>query len=295
MTRTPSLARAAAAVALALTGCGHDAAPSTPDAATPPDPPAPAPGFAQIEQLARPGINEALLLTEAFNAGYNATAPTFAGVPADTLNAVVGEAKTVLKALYLGGCLLNGLAGATADNGVHPAGLKCHAIGPAIWLADGVTLTQASKDAAQAYADKVFAQFIPDVLRVDTSVASNYLTPCGDLSSTPLLCGGRFLSDDVIDVTYNYLLNGAYHKAVTPVLMMQPYGRVVVLHLAILGGGFLVMLMGMPVAGLVLLIVLKIGLDVLAHATLNKLGSTKFTGGCSGLPSALKRTDAGER
>lgn len=209
MTRTPSLARAAAAVALALTGCGHDAAPSTPDAATPPDPPAPAPGFAQIEQLARPGINEALLLTEAFNAGYNATAPTFAGVPADTLNAVVGEAKTVLKALYLGGCLLNGLAGATADNGVHPAGLKCHAIGPAIWLADGVTLTQASKDAAQAYADKVFAQFIPDVLRVDTSVASNYLTPCGDLSSTPLLCGGRFLSDDVIDVTYNYLLNGA--------------------------------------------------------------------------------------
>jgi hypothetical protein len=54
--------------------------------------------------------------------------------------------------------------------------------------------------------------------------------------------------------------------------MMQPYGRVVVLHLAILGGGFLVMLMGMPVAGLVLLIVLKIGLDVLAHAKQHVLG-----------------------
>jgi hypothetical protein len=92
----------------------------------------------------------------------------------------------------------------------------------------------------------------------------------------------------------NYLRNGAYHKAVTPVLMLQPYGRVVVLHLAILGGGFLVMLMGMPVAGLVLLIVLKIGLDVLAHATLNKLGSTKFTGGPGELASAFKRTDAGE-
>jgi hypothetical protein len=47
---------------------------------------------------------------------------------------------------------------------------------------------------------------------------------------------------------------------------------VVVLHLAILGGGFLVMLMGMPVVGLTLLIALKIGLDVLAHAKQHALG-----------------------
>lgn len=69
----------------------------------------------------------------------------------------------------------------------------------------------------------------------------------------------------------NYLWNGAYRTALAPVIMMQPYGRVVVLHLAILGGGFLVMFMGMPVVGLVLLIALKIGLDVLAHAKLHKL------------------------
>jgi len=64
----------------------------------------------------------------------------------------------------------------------------------------------------------------------------------------------------------NYVRNGAYRTAIAPVIMMQPYGRVVVLHLAILGGGFLVLAMGMPLAGLVLLIGLKIGLDVLAHA-----------------------------
>lgn len=165
--------------------------------------------FHQIEQLARPAINEALLITEAFNAGYNATAPSFAGVPDATLGAVVTEAKGTLQALYLGACLLNGLAGVTADAGVHPAAMRCHAIGTAIWQADGITLTEASKTAAKAYADKVFAQFIPDVLRVDTSVASNYLTPCGDLDTAPLLCGGRFVSDDTVDVTYNYLLNGA--------------------------------------------------------------------------------------
>lgn len=81
----------------------------------------------------------------------------------------------------------------------------------------------------------------------------------------------------------NYLFNGAYRTAVAPVLMMQPYGRIVVLHLAILGGGFLVMLMGKPVAGLGLLIILKIGLDVLAHATLHGLGKGK-----SGSATVLK-------
>ena len=165
--------------------------------------------FHQVEQLARPGINEALLITEAFNAGFNATAPSFTGVPSDTLNAVVGEAKTVLKALYLGGCLLDGALGLSAAQGVKPAGMTCHAVGPAIWTEGtlaGVTLTDASKTAAQAYADKVFGQFIPDVMRVDTAVTSHYLTPCG--AGSQLLCGGRFLNDDVIDVTYNYLFSG---------------------------------------------------------------------------------------
>jgi len=168
--------------------------------------------FHQVEQLARPGINEVLLITEAFNAGFNATAPSFTGVPSDTLNAVVGEAKTVLKALYLGGCLLNGALSLSAAQGVKPAGMTCHAVGPALWTEGtlaGVTLTDASKTAAQAYADKVFGQFIPDVMRVDTGVTSNYLTLCGDANSTPLLCGGRFVNNDVIDVTYNYFLNGA--------------------------------------------------------------------------------------
>jgi len=169
--------------------------------------------FHQVEHLARPAINEALLFTEAYNAGFNATAPTFAGVPQATLDLVVGEAKTVLMALYLGGCLIDGVVpGVTADTGVKPGGMKCVAIGGALFTenaATGVTLTQAAKDAAKAYADKIFGQFVPDVMRVDTGVASNYLTLCGDANSAPLLCGGRFPNDDVVDITYNYLLNGA--------------------------------------------------------------------------------------
>ena len=170
--------------------------------------------FVQIEHLARPGINEALIITSAFNIGYNSAAPSFAGVPTSTLNAVVAEAKTVLKALYLGACLLNGvIPGLTAATGVKPAGMTCHAIGGALFVENnpvtGVTRTAATETAAQAYADKVFAQFIPDVMRIDTAVDSNYLTLCGDATTAPLLCGGRFLNDDTIDITYDYLLNGA--------------------------------------------------------------------------------------
>jgi len=173
-----------------------------------------APQFVQIEQLARPGIAEALLLSNGFLAGYNATAPSFTGVPAATLGMVVEEAKTVLKAIYLGTCLVNGAAGLTADNGAKPSGVACVAVGGAIFTENnaltGVTLTQAAKDGAQAYADRVFGQFIPDVMRIDTAVPSAYLTLCGAAANgEPLLCGGRKLDEDVIDTTYFYLLAGA--------------------------------------------------------------------------------------
>ncbi|HUS30510.1 MAG TPA: DUF4331 family protein [Kofleriaceae bacterium] len=170
------------------------------------------PTYVQVEHLARPGINEALLLTNDFNAGYNATAPSFAGAPPAAVTAITGEAKTVLKALYLGVCLLDGALNLTPSTGLKPAGIQCHAVGAAIWTENtlaGVTLTPESKTAAQAYADKVFSQFIPDVMRIDTSAPSGYLTLCGDANSVPLLCGGRLLNEDVIDITYNYLLAGA--------------------------------------------------------------------------------------
>ena len=204
-----------------VTACGDDGpatvtpdAPRPIDAAVTPDAPPPGPTvYRQIEQLARPGINEALLLSEGFLAGYNATAPTFAGVDATTLTAVVGEAKTVLKAIYLGTCLINGAAGLTAVTGAKPAGLECAAVGENLFQSGGLAgtvLTTTAAAGAQAYADRVFAQFIPDVMRIDTSVDSAYLTLCDGASATaPLLCGGRKLNEDVIDITYFYLLAGA--------------------------------------------------------------------------------------
>lgn len=73
---------------------------------------------------------------------------------------------------------------------------------------------------------------------------------------------------------HNYLAGGEYRRVGLAQLMMQPYARVVVLHLVIIGGAFLVMALNSPVPALVLLIVLKTAIDLGAHlAERRKLGT----------------------
>jgi len=64
---------------------------------------------------------------------------------------------------------------------------------------------------------------------------------------------------------HNYVAGGEYLRISLQQLMSQPYGRVVVLHLAVLGGGFLILSVGSPVGALVILIPLKTSLDLRAH------------------------------
>ena len=73
------------------------------------------------------------------------------------------------------------------------------------------------------------------------------------------------LASHAISFGWNYVGQGEYRRASLPTLMTQPYGRVVVLHLTVLLGGFLVVALKSPTAGLALLVLLKTGLDVRAH------------------------------
>ncbi|HEX5398794.1 MAG TPA: DUF6498-containing protein [Verrucomicrobiae bacterium] len=68
-----------------------------------------------------------------------------------------------------------------------------------------------------------------------------------------------------ISFAANYLGDGEYKRASLQQLMGQPYGRIVVLHLAILFGGFLMMALHSPAWGLLLLVALKIALDLRGH------------------------------
>jgi hypothetical protein len=72
----------------------------------------------------------------------------------------------------------------------------------------------------------------------------------------------------------NYLMSGEYRRAAPYVMMFQPYARVMILHVTILIGGFLAQALGAPTVALVLLVVLKIGVDLAAHlAERQKLGT----------------------
>ncbi len=64
---------------------------------------------------------------------------------------------------------------------------------------------------------------------------------------------------------FNYLGAHEYRRSRLADVMQEPYGRVVLLHLTIIFGGFLVMLLGSPVVGLLLLVVLKTVMDLRAH------------------------------
>lgn len=63
----------------------------------------------------------------------------------------------------------------------------------------------------------------------------------------------------------NYLAHQEYQRATLEQLMQQPYSRVLILHVVVLAGGFVVMFLGQPLPALVLLIVLKTGFDLRAH------------------------------
>jgi hypothetical protein len=64
---------------------------------------------------------------------------------------------------------------------------------------------------------------------------------------------------------HNYLMSGEYRNASPQLLMAQPYARVVVLHVAILVGGFGAAALGSPAAALAVLVALKTAVDLRAH------------------------------
>jgi hypothetical protein len=83
----------------------------------------------------------------------------------------------------------------------------------------------------------------------------------------------------------NYLGRGEDRSLSPLALMQQPYGRVIVLHVTILGGGFLAMFLGQPLLSLVLLVALKTAVDVQAH--LREHGSVARAG-AAGPPSFVR-------
>ncbi|KPK09262.1 MAG: hypothetical protein AMJ64_00800 [Betaproteobacteria bacterium SG8_39] len=79
------------------------------------------------------------------------------------------------------------------------------------------------------------------------------------------LAVGVLAASHLFSFFWNYIGRGEYRAASAPALMGKPYGRVVVLHLTIIFGGMGVQALGSPLWALVLLVVLKTGIDLAAH------------------------------
>ena len=132
-------------------------------------------GFIQVERLGRPAINEGLIITNDYLNAFNSIPPG-----ADLSDAAAPVRAEALKTLDVVTALIAG----------------------------GPTSAQ------------VAAQFLPDVMRIDTAVANpsvgpgtidanvGYISCVNATGAGPLLCGGRKLEDDVMDITLNYIASG---------------------------------------------------------------------------------------
>jgi hypothetical protein len=78
-----------------------------------------------------------------------------------------------------------------------------------------------------------------------------------------------------VSFVYNYILKGEYTRTNVRNLMGQPYSRVIVMHITILGGGFLSMALGSPEALLLILVLLKTAIDVKFHLREHKKAAKK--------------------
>ena len=76
--------------------------------------------------------------------------------------------------------------------------------------------------------------------------------------------GAMFVSHG-LSFTINFLFGPERERATVSALMGAPYGRIVILHIAILLGGFATMALGQPLFMLVVLVLLKTGMDVTLH------------------------------
>jgi len=68
-----------------------------------------------------------------------------------------------------------------------------------------------------------------------------------------------------ISFFYNFIGKKEFRRSTPEKQMMAPYGRIILMHLTIIFGGWLILALGAPVLALILLIGLKIVSDARAH------------------------------
>jgi len=101
--------------------------------------------------------------------------------------------------------------------------------------------------------------------------AARHLTPSVATVSAAVRANGigfavlALVASHAVSFVWNYLIGGEFRNVSLGRLMVQPYERVVVLHIVIIAGGAAAAALGSPLAALVVLVGIKTTLDVAAH------------------------------
>lgn len=104
----------------------------------------------------------------------------------------------------------------------------------------------------------LFLAFIQLLFRVIERVLA-------DASALWLLGLAALFMSHGVSFVMNFLLAGERHRLSVSAIMMAPYPRIVVLHVAVLVGGMLAVALGQPTGMLAVLVALKLGVDVYLH------------------------------
>jgi hypothetical protein len=150
--------------------------------------------YRQIERLARPGINEALILSSAKHAAFNSIAPSLDLSSDAAVASVRADAVAVLGAIKAYGDANVATSAATVNNtagGFLPDVMRIN-------TANSFSPTSVSSSATNTFPGAYASDF----------AGTAPSTPDVDRADPLRLTGGRMITDDVIDVTYTYLIAG---------------------------------------------------------------------------------------
>jgi len=109
----------------------------------------------------------------------------------------------------------------------------------------------------------IFALFSPDEMSF-----SGFFPPPDLLISHIMNVWPAFLGACLshgISFFYNFIGKKEFRRSTPEKQMMAPYGRIILMHVTIIFGGWLILALGAPVLALILLIGLKIVSDARAH------------------------------
>lgn len=92
--------------------------------------------------------------------------------------------------------------------------------------------------------------------------------PAAEAMRSPLwIAVGAIALSHLFSFFGNFIAGGEYRRTSANVLMTRPYGRITVLHVAVIFGAALIQWLGNPVAMLLVLIAAKTALDLKLHAS----------------------------